>query len=107
MSAQPQIEISRREYAHRILVTVGIVLAAAVAVALVVMAPDVLLILFGGVLLGVLLDGVACWLSEHSRMSRQVGLVLVTSVLFIALGCAAWLLVVQVADQLDQLGGNL
>jgi predicted PurR-regulated permease PerM len=107
MDSQAQLEMSRREYAHRALVTVGIVLAAGVAVTLVVVAPDVLLILFGGVLLGVLLRGVADLLSDHSRLSSRASLVLVTSIFFIALGCAVWLLIMQVAEQLDQLGGNL
>jgi predicted PurR-regulated permease PerM len=107
MSSQAPAEMSRHEYAHRVLVTVGIILAAAAMVAIVVVAPDVLLILFGGVLLAVVLDGVAGLLADRSRLSRRASLVLVTSLLFIALGLAAWLLIVQIADQLDQLGGNL
>jgi predicted PurR-regulated permease PerM len=62
-----------------------------------------LLVLFGGVLLGVFLDGVATWLSERTRVPRRFALIAVT-VAVVALPLAlGWLIGPQIAEQVIEL----
>jgi predicted PurR-regulated permease PerM len=75
---------------------VGLVLAAAYAI-------DLILLVFAGLLLAVLLRGAGTWLEEHSRLSIKWSMTLA----LIAFGGAVfgflWMFGVQIASQADQL----
>jgi predicted PurR-regulated permease PerM len=98
---------SRAEFTHRAIVAIGLVTLAALLVAVLVTAADVLLVLFGGILFAVFLRGAADLLSDHSRLRPQLSLTIVSVLLFAVLGVGGWLLAAEVADQLNQLSVNL
>lgn len=64
-------------FLRRVMVVVGVVALAAVLAVTFGYAWDAMLTIFGGVLLGVLLDGVACRIAAWTRMPRWLALVLV------------------------------
>lgn len=68
---------SDRSLAHRTLIVLGIVLAVATLLALVLFASDVVLLAFAGILLGVLLDGLTCTLVEKTPLGRGAALAVV------------------------------
>jgi predicted PurR-regulated permease PerM len=70
-------------------------------------AADVLLVFFGGILLAVLLRGLADLLTRHTPIPEKVSLTLVLSVLFLVIGAAMWLLAAEISNQLEQLGASL
>lgn len=80
----------------------GIAIAAAVLLLLWI-AGHVLLVIFAGILLGILLFGVSHWLSTHSFLSYGWALVLVTVAAVIVIGLGGWLLAPRVTAQLSQL----
>ena len=95
--------LSTSEFLRRALIVLGL---GALAVALYDVIQGVfgvLLILFAGVLLAVLIDGLARWLSRHSPLSRTVavGVVLVVATGLIV--AAGWFLGPRIAEQ----GGTL
>lgn len=98
---------SRVEYTHRALITLGLSMLAVLVGTAVVLAADVLLLLFGGVLLAVLLRGLADLLSAHSPVPARASLAIVLLALFAIFGAGTWFLAGEIANQLDQLGSQL
>jgi predicted PurR-regulated permease PerM len=100
----------RRErfaFARRVLVAALVVLAVFGVAFLVWTSARVLLLAFGGVLVGVLLDGLAGALARTTRLSRRVALGLVGLggvAFFVGLG---FLLGPQLVTQAGELGGSL
>lgn len=99
--------VSYADFTHRALIVVVLVMLAALVAVVIAKAVDVLLVLFGGILLAVLLRGLADLLSQHTPIPKKASLALVMLVLLVVLGSAVWLLATQMADQLEQLGANL
>lgn len=98
---------SHDEFAERARTVIGLVLLALLLVAIVVLAADVLLILFGGILLAILLRGTADLLAEHSQLSKKVSLAIVLAVFFVVVTGGVWLLATEIANQFDELGSSL
>ena len=85
----------------------GLVLLTALALAIVTFAADVLLVIFGGVLLGVFFRGSANLLNDRTRLSPKMALGIVFLLFFGGAILAIWLIAGEVSQQLDQLGTNL
>lgn len=94
-------------HARRTLVVVGIAAVTAVVLLLAWQAASVLLVVFAGVLLGILLHGMATWVAGRTGWSptRALALVCVVSALFVLalLTFAAASVTLQMSEMLDQL----
>lgn len=77
MNGPTPLTPDRPSFLRRVLMVVGVVALVAVLALTVGLAWDAMLTIFGGVLLGVLLDGVACRIAGWTRMPRWLALVLV------------------------------
>lgn len=98
---------SHDEFAERARTVIGLVLLALLLVAIVVLAADVLLILFGGILLAILLRGTADLIAEHSQLTKKVSLAIVLAAFFVVVAGGVWLLATEIASQFDELGASL
>jgi predicted PurR-regulated permease PerM len=98
---------AQAEFTQRTLIVIGLVLLGALLAAIVVLAVDVLLVLFGGVLFAVFLRGLAEPLSEHTRLSPNAALILVLVTLALIAGVGTWFLASEIAAQLGKLGTDL
>lgn len=99
--------ISTSEFIRRALIVLGIGAVAVVLYNLVQAVFGAVLILFAGILLAVLIDGLARLLSEHTPLSRTVG---VGVVLVVAAGLLAgmgWFLGPRIAEQTSELTERL
>jgi predicted PurR-regulated permease PerM len=90
-------------FSRRVLITVSIVLLMLSLAALVFFAIDVLLLLFGAVLLAIFLHGLANISRRHLRLSEGYSVLLVSFVLTVVLVVSIWMLAPSVADQVKNL----
>ena len=99
--------LDRPEFTHRVLIVVGIVALVTVLALLIWAGAGVLLLIFGGVLLGVFLRGLSDLLSRFTPLSPtwSLAVVLVTLAAILVLG--AWLMGSAIASQLEQMGHSL
>lgn len=82
----------QRKFLRRVMMAVGIVALAVVLAVAFGFAWSAMLTIFGGVLMGVLLDGVACRIARWTRMPRWLALTLVCLLVVGALvGMGFWL----------------
>ncbi len=72
----PSLDPQRR-FLRRVMIAVGVVALAVILAVTFGFAWDAMLTIFGGVLMGVLLDGVACRIASWTRMPRWLALTLV------------------------------
>jgi predicted PurR-regulated permease PerM len=98
---------ARTEFTQRTLIVIALVLLAALLASILVIAADVLMVLFGGVLFAVFLRGLADLLSERTRISSNAALVLVLLTLALAAAAGTWFLASEIATQLGKLGADL
>lgn len=103
MSADP----AERSFLRRVVIVVAVVGVAIVLAQLVLHASHVLLLLFAGVLFGVLLGGLAQKLSEWVPLGYRASLAVVALVLTGVLVGLGFLLGPSVASQMGQLGTSL
>lgn len=99
--------LSRPEYVRRLLIAIGLIVLAVVVFEVMRVGSVVMLILFGGVLLAVLLDGLARLLGDHSPLSRRAALALVLFALAALTVAAGWYLGPQIGDQVQRLASQL
>jgi predicted PurR-regulated permease PerM len=66
-----------------------------------------LLVLFGGVLLGVFLDGVSSWLNERTRVPRRLALAVMTILVIVLPLAAGWLIGPRIAEQVIELRAKI
>lgn len=94
-------------FARRVCVTVAIVGFAAMLLALLWAATEVLLLLFAAILVACFLRGLANFLSERTRMTAGWSLGIVVTLLLAATTATVWLLAPHVAAQTDDLSRGL
>jgi len=94
-------------FSQRALFAVGVVVAAALALALIWAASTVFLLIFAGVLVAVLLTGLTDWLVRHASLPHGVALASVVLALLALLIGGIWFLSPSVSDQVDQLAESL
>jgi predicted PurR-regulated permease PerM len=89
---EPSPANSQHRFLRRVMIAVGIVALTVVLAVTLGFAWDAMLTIFGGVLIGVLLDGVACRVAHWTRMPRWLALTLVCLLVVGALvGMGFWL----------------
>jgi predicted PurR-regulated permease PerM len=98
---------SRPEFIRRTLIVIALVLLGAMVATMVVLAADVLLVIFGGVLLAVFFDGLGDLLHQHGRVPQRVATGIVIGVSLALMIASAWLLAAEVLQQLGELGTSL
>lgn len=94
---------SRREFIWRVTIAVAIAALAFIAF----LAIDVLLLVFGGILLSVFLRALSDPLAARSPLSERVSLSVVLIALLLLVGGGSWLVAPELADQFEQLGDVL
>jgi predicted PurR-regulated permease PerM len=87
----------------RVLMVVGVVAGAAVALYLAVVGVDVLLLAFAGVLLALLLRGAAGWVTRVARLSAGAALGVVVVTLLALVAMAGWWIAPAIVEQTAQL----
>src|SRR5215204_4489541 len=96
-----------REFTQKMLIAVGILLAAVLIVLFFYYAIDVVLLFFGAVLLAIFLRGLADLVNREARISEGAGVLLVSFVLLVILASAIALLAPSVSEQVKHLRDEL
>jgi predicted PurR-regulated permease PerM len=99
--------VARAEFTQRTLIVIGLVLLGALLASILVLASDVILVLFGGILFAVFVRGLADLLSERTRISSKLSLAVVLITMAVIAGAGTWFLASEIADQLGRLGADL
>jgi predicted PurR-regulated permease PerM len=96
---------------HRGLIVAGVTIAIVVGLHFLPGLAVVLLLIFGGILFGILLDGLASLISRRSRFNHRAALALVIAVLFGLIFLFGWLAGPQISQQtatlVQQLPGSI
>ena len=96
-----------KEFTQKMLIGVGVIMAAILIMLFVYYAIDVVLLFFGAVLLAIFLRGLADLINREARISESAGVLLVSFVLLVILAAAIALLAPSVADQVRHLRDEL
>jgi predicted PurR-regulated permease PerM len=94
-------------YAIKVIIAVGITVVIAALLTLMALAVDVLLLGFAGILLAVLLRGVADLLARHSPLRGAWSVLVVIVALLLLIGGLAWLSESVIMQQIDTLTATL
>ncbi len=94
-------------FTRKTLIVVGITVSVILVLLFLREVAGILLIIFAGVLLAVILSGLARRLSERTPLAYGWSLLVVVILLVGVLGLAGWLIAPSVAAQMDQLGDTL
>lgn len=95
------------QFINRVLIVVGIVILAILLVLAVFYVFDVVLLLFGAVLLAIFLQGLAGIVLRYTNLTEGVAVLLVSFVLVAALAAGVWQLAPDVAEQMRHLRDEL
>jgi predicted PurR-regulated permease PerM len=95
------------EFVKKVLIVVGIILAAVLLTLFVYYAIDVVLLFFGAVLLAIFLRGLADLVNRYTRLSEGAAVLLVSLLLILILAGAIALLAPSVAEQFRHLQQEL
>jgi predicted PurR-regulated permease PerM len=85
------------------LLAVALIVGVIVGLHLLRPVAQVLLVLFGGVLLGVFLDGVSSWLSEKTRLRRRLTLAVMIAAVIVLPLAVGWLIGPRITEQVIDL----
>ena len=85
-------------YTRRVLIAAGVVFTLGVLLYFLQAVAHTLLLVFAGLLLGVLLDGIVLLLRRHAKLPRGVALTVAVLGVFGGLAGVAWLLGPRVAE---------
>lgn len=94
-------------FVERVLIVIGVVLAAVLLIVLVYFTIDVLLLIFAAVLLAIFLRGLADLVNRYTRLSEGLSILLVTILLVAIIAGAIALLAPSVAEQVRHLRTEL
>ena len=97
----------KRGFTEKMLIAVGIILAAILTVLFVYYTIDVILLLFGAILMAIFLRGLADLLNRYTKLSEGLSVLLVSLLLVLILGGAIALLAPSVAEQVRHLRQEL
>ena len=98
---------SEQSFARRALINIGIVLLVLVLLFVTFYVFDVILLLFGAILVAIFLHGLANIARRYLRLSEGVSVLLVSALLVVVLALAVWLLAPSVAEQIRNLREDL
>ncbi|MCQ4257208.1 AI-2E family transporter [Stutzerimonas stutzeri] len=98
---------SAREVASRSLIKVSVLVVVALLVIVAWLAFEFLLLLFAAILFGVLINGISCWISEKTPLSRNLSMGLFFVLFLTSVGLFGWLVAPSISDQVDALSESL
>lgn len=96
-------ELSDTQFFRRTVLVVSLIIFTGLVLALIWYASDVFLVLFAGILLGVLLRAPTNWLVEHAKMKESAALTLSILVLAAVMVTLVYSFAVPMAEQVGQL----
>jgi len=99
--------LSEPRFLHRVLITVGIVVLVGLVLIFVWQTIDVLLLVYAGILFGLILHTMAALVSRYTRLKHGWALLLSILVICAFLGTVSWLAVPRVSEQFNQLRERL
>jgi predicted PurR-regulated permease PerM len=97
----------KNDFVERVLIVVGVVGATILVVLLIYFAVDVLLLLFGAILLAIFLRGLAHLVNRYTKLSEGLSVLLVSLLLVVILAGAIALLAPSIAEQIRHLRDEL
>jgi predicted PurR-regulated permease PerM len=95
------------QFVKRVLITVAIVAAFVLIIWAFVYVVDVILLLFGAILLAIFLHGLANIARRYLQMSEGTSVLLVSALLVAAIALSVWLLAPSVTEQVQRLRADL
>lgn len=96
-----------QNFTHRLLVICAVVTLIILSVLVLIYVFDVVLLLFGAILLAIFLHGLANIVRRYGRISEGKSVLLVAFILLLVLGLSVWLLAPSVAEQVQKLRVDL
>lgn len=103
----PQGGLDRAEFARRVMVTLGILLAAFLVAAFVWFGITIVFVLFAGILLANFLRGLATWLQRVLPLSKGWTVTIVILALLGIFGGLGWLFAPSLSEQAQELADRL
>ena len=100
---EEKLELSDTQFFRRTVLVVSLVIFTGLVLALTWYASDVFLVLFAGILLGVLLRAPTNWLVAHARFNNSLALSISIVGLGLTLALLVYLFTVPLAEQIGQL----
>jgi len=100
-------ETPQTSFAKRVLINISLVLLVVLLIIFLVYVFDVVLLLFGAILVAIFLHGLANILRRYLRLSEGLSVLLVSALLIAVLVLAIWLLAPSVAEQVRNLRAEL
>lgn len=100
-------ENSDRKFTSRVLIICAIVTLIVLSVLAVIYVFDVVVLLFGAILLAIFLHGLANVARRYGRISEGKSVLLVSFLLLLVLAVFAWLLAPSIAEQITNLRADL
>ncbi len=97
----------RDNFVKHTLIVIGLVTAVTLLLILAWQIIDVFVLLFAGILLGVLLTSLSGWVREHTPLSHRQALAVITLLLVVLLVAVGSFAVPNLVTQSEQLGRNL
>lgn len=94
-------------FAKRVLINISIVLLIAVMLIIAIYVFDVILLLFGAILVAIFLHGLATLSRRYLRLSQGISVLLVSGILILILTFSVWLLAPSIAEQVRHLRDEL
>jgi len=100
-------ENPQTSFAKRVLINISLVLLVVLLIVLLVYVFDVVLLLFGAILVAIFLHGLANIARRYLRLSEGLSVLLVSLILVAILALSIWLLAPSVAEQVKNLRDEL
>ncbi|MDQ3714413.1 MAG: AI-2E family transporter [Acidobacteriota bacterium] len=100
-------ENPNQSFAKRVLINISLVMLVLLLIVLLIYVFDVILLLFGAILLAIFLHGLANIVRRYSRLSEGLSVLLVSALLVAVLALSIWLLAPSVAEQIKHLRDEL
>ncbi len=100
-------EEPEQTFAKRVLINIAIVLLVIVILFVAIYVSDVILLLFGAILIAIFLHGLANISRRYLRLSEGVSVLLVSAILVAILSLGVWLLAPSIAEQVKNLRAEL
>ncbi len=98
---------AQNSFAKRVLINIGIVLLIVALLIITIYVFDVILLLFGAILVAIFLHGLANILRRYLRLSEGLSVLLVSFLLLVILAFGIWLLAPSVIEQVRHLREEL
>ena len=93
--------------ASRSLIKVSVLAVVVLLVVVAWLAFEFLLLLFAAILFGVLINGISCWISEKTPLSRNLSMGVFFILFLISVGLFGWLVAPSISEQIDALSESL